>query len=119
VRLREFRWLSSFTKLLAGHYTISGKKENRLPFSAYAVTAIATGSFAFATHAYQLVVARAVGWLGRGVRSPAKKALLTADTPLWAYGRAFGLERLMDTLGAIGGPITALYLLEKNGTRFS
>jgi MFS family permease len=65
-----------------------------------------------------LVVARAVGWLGRGVRSPAKKALLTADTPSWAYGRAFGLERLMDTLGAIGGPITALYLLEKTGHDF-
>ena len=82
------------------------------------MTAIATGSFAFATHAYQLVVARAVGWLGRGVRSPAKKALLTADTPSWAYGRAFGLERLMDTLGAIGGPISALYLLKKSGHDF-
>ncbi len=110
--------LSSFTKLLAGHYTDLWKKRKPIAVFGYAVTAIATGSFAFATHAYQLVVARAVGWLGRGVRSPAKKALLTADTPSWAYGRAFGLERLMDTLGAIGGPITALYLLEKTGHDF-
>jgi MFS family permease len=110
--------LSSFTKLLAGHYTDRWKKRKPIAVFGYAVTAIATGSFAFATHAYQLVVARAVGWLGRGVRSPAKKALLTADTPPWAYGRAFGLERLMDTLGAIGGPISALYLLEKNGHDF-
>ena len=110
--------LSSFTKLLAGHYTDRWKKRKPIAVFGYAITAIATGSFAFTTHAYQLVVARAVGWLGRGVRSPAKKALLTADTPSWAYGRAFGLERLMDTLGAIGGPITALYLLEKTGHDF-
>jgi MFS family permease len=58
---------------------------------------------------------RAAAWLGRGVRSPAKKALLAADVPPGAYGRAFGLERLMDTVGAIGGPLTALWLLEATG----
>jgi MFS family permease len=50
--------------------------------------------------------------LGRGARSPAKKALLAADVPPSAYGRAFGFERLMDTVGAIAGPLTALWLLE-------
>jgi MFS family permease len=55
---------------------------------------------------------RAAAWLGRGVRSPAKKALLAADVAPGAYGRAFGLERLMDTVGAIAGPLTALWLLK-------
>jgi MFS family permease len=49
------------------------------------------------------------------VRSPTKKALLAADVPPGAYGRAFGFERLMDTVGAIAGPLTALWLLEKTG----
>jgi MFS family permease len=49
------------------------------------------------------------------VRSPAKKALLAADVPPNAYGRAFGFERLMDTVGAIAGPLTALWLLEVTG----
>ncbi len=110
--------LSSFTKLAAGHYTDRWKKRKPIAVFGYAVTAIATATFAFTTHAYQLVIARAIGWLGRGVRSPAKKALLTADTPPWAYGRAFGLERLMDTVGAIAGPISALWLLEKTGHNF-
>src|SRR5207247_7435451 len=61
---------------------------------------------------------RAAAWLGRGVRSPAKKALLAADVPPNAYGRAFGLERLMDTVGAIGGPLTALWLLEVTSHSF-
>jgi MFS family permease len=104
--------LSSFTKLAAGHYTDRLKRRKPLAVFGYAFTALATSSFAFATHAYQVLIGRAAAWLGRGVRSPAKKALLAADVPPSAYGRAFGLERLMDTVGAIVGPLSALWLLE-------
>ncbi len=110
--------LSSFTKLFAGHLTDRWKRRKPIAVFGYAVTAIATASFAFATHALQVMAARAVGWLGRGVRSPAKKALLTADTPPWAYGRAFGLERLMDTVGAIAGPLTAIWLLRQTNHNY-
>jgi MFS family permease len=104
--------LSSFTKLGAGHYTDRLKRRKPLAVFGYAFTALATASFAFATHAYHVLIGRAAAWLGRGVRSPAKKALLAADVRPSAYGRAFGLERLMDTIGAIVGPLTALWLLE-------
>ena len=103
--------LSSFAKLTAGHYTDRLERRKPLAVFGYAVTALATASFAFATHAYHVLMARAVAWLGRGVRSPARKALLAADVSPSAYGRAFGLERLMDTLGAIAGPLTAMWLL--------
>jgi MFS family permease len=104
--------LSSFTKLAAGHYTDRLKRRKPLAVFGYAFTAISTASFAFATHASHVLLARSAAWLGRGVRSPAKKALLAADVPPNAYGRAFGFERLMDTVGAIAGPLTALWLLE-------
>src|SRR5579884_1947145 len=104
--------LSSFTKLAAGHFTDRLKRRKPLAVAGYAVTTLATASFAFATRAYQLLAGRTAAWFGRGVRSPAKKTLLAADVPPEAYGRAFGLERLMDTLGAIAGPLTALWLLE-------
>jgi len=104
--------LSSFTKLAAGHYTDHLKRRKPLAIFGYAFTAISTASFAFATHASHVLLARSAAWLGRGVRSPAKKALLAADVPPSAYGRAFGFERLMDTVGAIAGPLTALWLLE-------
>jgi len=42
------------------------------------------------------LIARATAWLGRGVRTPVRKALLAAVTRE-AYGRAFGFERMMDT----------------------
>jgi len=104
--------LSSFTKLAAGHYTDRLKRRKPLAVFGYAFTAISTASFSFATHASHVLLARSAAWLGRGVRSPAKKALLAADVPPNAYGRAFGFERLMDTVGAIAGPLTALWLLE-------
>src|SRR5580700_3493540 len=104
--------LSSFAKLGAGHYTDRLRRRKLLAVCGYAFTALATASFAFATHAYHVLIGRAAAWLGRGVRSPAKKALLAADVAPGAYGRAFGLERLMDTIGAIVGPLTALWLLK-------
>jgi MFS family permease len=105
--------LSGFSKLAAGHYTDRLKRRKPLAVFGYAFTTLATASFAFATHAHHVLFGRVLAWLGRGVRSPAKKALLAADVPPGAYGRAFGLERLMDTVGAIAGPLTALWLLEQ------
>jgi len=110
--------LSSFTKLTAGHFTDRLKHRKPLAVFGYVFTALATASFAFATHAYHVLIGRTAAWFGRGVRSPAKKALLAADVSPNAYGRAFGLERLMDTLGAIVGPLTALWLLEKTGHNY-
>lgn len=107
--------LSSFSKLASGFYTDRLKHRKPLAVMGYAFTALATASFAFSTHAYHVLFGRAAAWLGRGIRSPAKKALLAADVPPGAYGRAFGLERLMDTVGAIIGPLTALWLLQLTG----
>jgi MFS family permease len=107
--------LSSFAKLAAGHYTDQLKRRKPLALFGYAFSAIATASFGIATHAVHVLLGRSAAWLGRGVRSPAKKALLAADVPAGAYGRAFGLERLMDTLGAILGPLTALWILRATG----
>jgi MFS family permease len=104
--------LSSFAKLAGGYFTDRLKHRKRLAVFGYAFTALATSSFAFATRAIHVMLGRAAAWLGRGVRSPARKALLAAAVPPSAYGRAFGLERLMDTLGAIAGPLSALWLLK-------
>jgi MFS family permease len=104
--------ISSFAKLIAGHYTDRLKHRKPLAVVGYAFTAMCTASFGLAFHAHQVLLGRAGAWLGRGVRSPVRKALLAADVPANAYGRAFGLERLMDTLGAIVGPLTALWLLD-------
>ena len=103
--------LSSITKLIAGHFTDRLRRRKPLVVTAYAITAAATGAIGFATGAIHIMLARTTAWLARGVRTPARKALLAAAVPPEAYGRAFGFERMMDTVGAVAAPLTALWLL--------
>jgi MFS family permease len=103
--------LSSFAKLIAGHFTDRLTRRKPLVVAGYVVTAAATGAIAFATNAIHVLLARVTAWLGRGVRTPGRKALLAAAVAPESYGRAFGFERMMDTLGAIVGPLTAIWLL--------
>ena len=104
--------LSSFAKLASGFFTDRLQRRKPIAVAGYAITALCTAAFALATNAWHILLARSGAWLGRGVRTPVKKALLAAAVPREAYARAFGLERAMDTVGAIIGPITALFLLQ-------
>jgi MFS family permease len=103
--------LSSFAKMGSGYYTDKLRKRKPIAVCGYLVTALGTASFAFGTTAWHVLISRACAWLGRGVRTPVRKALLAASVTRETYGRAFGFERMMDTLGAIVGPATALFLL--------
>ena len=103
--------LSSLAKLGSGYYTDKFKYRKPIAVTGYLVTAIGTASFAFATTAWQILLSRSFAWLGRGIRTPVRKALLAAAVTKETYGRAFGFELMMDTVGAIAGPATALLLL--------
>jgi MFS family permease len=104
--------LSSFAKMASGYYTDRLPKRKPIAVIGYVVTALGTASFAFATSAWHVLLARATAWLGRGVRTPVRKALLAAAVTKETYGRAFGFERMMDSIGAIVGPATAFFLLQ-------
>ena len=58
-------------------------------------------------------------WTARGLRVPARNALLADVVPATAYGRAYGFERAMDNLGAILGPLLAIGLVAAVGTRWA
>ena len=110
--------LSSFAKMASGYYTDKLRRRKPLAVLGYLVTAFATASFGLATAAWHVLVARSCAWLGRGVRTPVRKALLAASVTKEAYGRAFGFERMMDTLGAIVGPASAFLLLQALNHRY-
>jgi MFS family permease len=104
--------LSSFAKMASGFYTDKLRRRKPIAVAGYIVTALGTAAFGLATAAWHVLIARASAWLGRGVRTPVRKALLAAAVDRESYGRAFGFERMMDTLGAIVGPASAFALLE-------
>ncbi len=103
--------LSSFTKMGSGYYTDKLQRRKPIAVFGYTLTAFATASFALATQAWHVLIARSLAWFGRGLRQPVRKALLAGAVSPETYGRAFGFERMMDTLGAIVGPASAFVLL--------
>lgn len=103
--------LSSFAKMASGFYTDRLKRRKPIAVVGYVVTTVSTAAFALATSAWHVLVARSCAWLGRGVRTPVRKALMAGSVTRETYGRAFGFERMMDTCGAIVGPMTAFLLL--------
>ncbi|HWD19896.1 MAG TPA: MFS transporter [Verrucomicrobiae bacterium] len=110
--------LSSFAKMGSGYFTDKLARRKPIAVAGYVVTALGTASFGFATAAWHVLVARSAAWLGRGVRTPVRKALLAGAVTRETYGRAFGFERMMDTIGAIVGPATAFALLPLLGHRY-
>jgi MFS family permease len=109
--------LSSFAKLLSGMYSDRLHRRKTLAVVGYFLTASGMASFAFATHTWHVLLGRVWGWLGRGARTPVRKVLLTEATTKETYGRAFGLERSMDSAGAIVGPLLSVVLVATLGAR--
>lgn len=110
--------LSSFAKMASGYYTDRLQRRKPIAVIGYLVTALGTASFGLAIAPWHVLLARSFAWLGRGVRTPVRKALLAAAVTRDIYGRAFGFERMMDTLGAIVGPSTAFLLLQAFNHRY-
>ena len=77
----------------------------------YASTAVLGGLIGVGSNVWHVGALRAAAWTARGLRVPARNALLADVVPAGAYGRAYGFERAMDNLGAVGGPLLALALV--------
>src|SRR5918992_436768 len=75
------------------------------------------GAIGAAQSVWQVGVLRAGAWAARGLRVPARNALLADVVHPSVYGRAYGFERAMDNLGAILGPLLAIGLVALVGTR--
>jgi MFS family permease len=103
--------LSSFAKLFGGW--LGDKVHRRRGWAAlgYLVTGITTGLYGLFGGWPWILFVRAIGWAGRGLRSPLHDAILTDSVPGAARGRAFGFDEAADTAGAILGPLAALVII--------
>ncbi|MCX8196979.1 MAG: MFS transporter [Candidatus Micrarchaeota archaeon] len=103
--------ISSFAKVFAGYYSDKTGKRKLIATAGYCATAVFPAIIALASSWQAVLFGRAFGWLGRGIRGPPRDALLAASVEKKDLGKAFGLHRAGDTLGAIIGPVIALALL--------
>jgi MFS family permease len=109
--------LIGVSKLAGGPLSNDPARRARLASGGYLGTAIATAAIGVAGSVAQVAVLRALAWISRGLRSPARDTLLVSLVPRNAYGRATGLERAGDNAGAIIGPLLAALLVGLIGVR--
>jgi len=102
---------SSFIKLGAGFHSDRIGHRKGWSVIGYALTAIGIFVITFAFAWPLILIARAVGWLGRGIRGPLRDAMLADSVEPRDRGKAFGFHRAGDTAGAVAGPLAAFGLL--------
>ncbi|GAB3119196.1 MFS transporter [Glaciibacter psychrotolerans] len=109
--------LAGVAKLIGGPLANDPKRRQAIATGGYLGTAVATAAIGLAAAVWQVGVLRAIAWVSRGLRSPARDTLLSSLAQTRAYGRAFGLERAGDNLGAVVGPLAAAGLVAWLGIR--
>ena len=103
--------LAGAARFAGGPLADDPQRRRSTAVAGYTTTAVLSGLVGVATSVWQVGVLRAGAWAARGLRVPSRNALLADVVPAESYGRAYGFERAMDNLGAIGGPLLALALV--------
>ncbi|WP_218577654.1 MFS transporter [Phytohabitans rumicis] len=111
--------LAGGARFVGGAIADDPGRRRRVAVGGYTTTAVLASLTGAATQVWQVGVLRAGAWATRGLRVPARNALLADVVHPSAYGRAYGFERMMDNLGAIFGPLLALGLVAAVGTRWA
>jgi MFS family permease len=109
--------LAGIARLAGGAIADDPQRRRAQAVAGDTTTAILSSLIGAATTVWQVGLLRAGAWAARGLRVPARNALLADIVPPAVYGRAYGFERAMDNLGAIAGPLLALALVGLVGTR--
>ncbi len=104
-------FLVSLSKLAGGY--VGHHVDRKRPWATlgYLATTLGTSGIAFVGSATAVLTLRSAAWMGRGFRSPLRDYLLADAVDKEYYGRAYGLERAGDMLGAVIGPLLAALLL--------
>ena len=102
---------SALIKLWSGWYSDQVRWRKRLAVGGYGATVFGLGLLVAVGSWPQVLVARALAWMGRGMRQPIRSAMLAASVGKTDLGKAFGFHEALDTAGALIGPAIAFVLL--------
>ena len=92
---------SAVVKLWSGWYSDRIAWRKPLAVRGYATTIFRLGLLVAITSWPQVVVARAIAWMGRGLRQPIRSAMLAGSVGKSDLGKAFGFHEALDTAGAV------------------
>ncbi len=110
---------ASLLKLFSG--SISDRFRRRKPIVVLGYAGSTIGKFLlYISHSWHLVfVGRMIDRVGKGIRTAPRDALIADCSPCDAKGKAFGIHRALDTLGAAIGVIIAIAIVQNMGQNFT
>ena len=98
-------------KVFSGWLSDRLGKRKLLAGIGYGLGALSKPIFPLAITPFEVLGARFVDRIGKGMRGAPRDALVADVTPAGQRGAAFGLRQALDTLGAFLGPVIALGLM--------
>lgn len=78
----------------------------------YGISAISKPFFIFVTSFLDTIIVRISDRIGKGIRTAPRDALIADSIDQSISGKAFGIHRTLDQIGAIIGPLFAFLILE-------
>lgn len=103
--------VTSFLRLISGAIADKTGERKKLVVIGYGLSNAVKPLIAFATTWPQVLLLRVSDRVGKGIRTPPRDAIIADSTEEKVMGRAFGIHRTLDQLGAIVGPVLAFLLL--------
>lgn len=110
--------VAALLKVFSGHIADRTKRYKLLVFGGYLFSAAAKFFFPFAQGWQQIGAIRAVERMGKGFRDAPRDAIVSESLELKHRGEGFGIQRAMDSLGAILGSVLVLVLFVYLGLSF-
>ena len=105
---------AALIKLVAGRLADRPSRRGPLIVIGYFIAAAVRPIIALTGAAWQVIGLRVVDRFGKGLRTPPRDAMIADVTPAPLVGRAFGLQRGLDHVGAVIGPLVAWWMLSRN-----
>lgn len=102
---------ASITKVFSGALSDYLGKRKWLAAFGYGLAAVTKPVFPLASSIGWLVAARFVDRVGKGIRGAPRDALIADLTPAGLRGGAYGLRQSLDTIGAVLGPLLAIFFM--------
>ncbi|MCC6382297.1 MAG: MFS transporter [Dehalococcoidia bacterium] len=106
---------ANLTKIVSGRWSDLAGARKPFVVAGYGLAAVGKLILGLAPAWGVALAGRAVDRFGKGMRTAPRDALLSDFTEPRYRGRAFGLHRTMDTLGAVGGPLLGLAFIALAG----
>lgn len=102
---------AAIAKVFSGVLSDRLGKRKLLAGIGYALSALTKPMFPLASTAGEVLAARFVDRVGKGIRGAPRDALVADITPDEIRGAAYGLRQALDTVGAVAGPLLAIALM--------